>query len=77
MFRRVFDNIDADKDGYITSRDLKTTFSKMMVDSSESKIQKWISMRDVDQDGKVAFEEFIMSFDKLLLPDLPEMKEYP
>ena len=51
--KQVFNMLDSDKDGYISSEDLQTLIP------NDSEAQQMIREQDVDMDGKINYSEFV------------------
>ena len=55
----VFDQFDKDKYGKISSRELETAMQSMGQNPTVEEIQEMMKEVDLDQDGKISFEEFM------------------
>ena len=62
MIGKVFDAMDADKDGLLSALDVRTYFRAVGRNASDAVVRKWIEARDVDLDGAVSLSEFIASY---------------
>jgi hypothetical protein len=62
MIRQIFEQMDIDKDGVLSFDDVRRYFISKGRNESEVFIRKWISSRDIDQDGAVSLLEYISSF---------------
>lgn len=62
MIGQVFAEMDADKDGLLSPADVRTYFRSMGRNASDGIVKKWITSRDIDQDGAVSLGEFIASY---------------
>jgi len=69
MVRMAFNRLDLNHDGMISAEDLRTAFRQMGVDAGDRRVRQWIKERDIDQDERVSFEEFVVSFGALFQPD--------
>uniref|UniRef100_A0A1I7YW51 EF hand n=1 Tax=Steinernema glaseri TaxID=37863 RepID=A0A1I7YW51_9BILA len=56
--RAVFDELDVDGDGYITRSELRIAFQRMGHTLSDQDIKAIYKHVDINQDGKINFEEF-------------------
>ncbi|KAI8389256.1 hypothetical protein BD560DRAFT_381041 [Blakeslea trispora] len=56
---RVFEMIDTDKDGQISSADLKRGISLFGKSVSDADVEDMMSSADVDGDGLINYEEFL------------------
>ena len=68
MIGQVFADMDADKDGLLSPADVRTYFRSMGRNASDGIVKKWITSRDIDQDGAVSLGEFIASYSLQLDP---------
>ena len=68
MIGQVFADMDADKDGLLSPADVRTYFRSLGRNASDVIVKKWISSRDIDQDGAVSLGEFIASYSSQLDP---------
>ena len=68
MISRVFEVMDADSDGQLSVADVRAYFRTIGRNASDLSVRKWISQRDVDQDGSVSLVEFIASYSQQLDP---------
>ncbi|ESO07720.1 hypothetical protein HELRODRAFT_170263 [Helobdella robusta] len=57
--KEVFQLFDTDKDGSITSRELKTVLNALRIDTTDQETKDMISSIDLDGDGTVDFDEFL------------------
>jgi len=64
--RRTFDEIDFDKDGKISAKDLAKWRGPS---ASEREISRWVRERDLSHDGTVSFEEFAACFSFAVAPE--------
>jgi WD40 repeat protein len=62
MITRVFQTMDVDGDGLLSTSDIKAYFLSIGRPSTDAVIRKWIRDRDVDQDGVVSLEEYVASY---------------
>lgn len=68
MIRRVFETMDADKDGLLSMGDVRAYFRTIGRNANDLAVRKWISSRDIDQDGAVSLVEFVSSYAMQLDP---------
>lgn len=68
MIRSVFEMMDSDKDGVLSMSDVRSYFRTVGRNASDLAVRKWISARDIDQDGVVSLTEFVASFAMQLDP---------
>ena len=68
MIRRVFEAMDGDKDGLLSMGDVRSYFRAIGRNANDLAVRKWISMRDIDQDGAVSLSEFVASYAQQLDP---------
>ena len=52
--RQVFNMLDSDKDGYISSEDLQTLIP------NDSEAKQMIREQDIDGDDRINYEEFVL-----------------
>lgn len=57
--REAFDHLDSDKSGFITKEDLRQILGK---DYSDAKAEQMVKDADLNNDGKISFQEFIHQF---------------
>ncbi|MEM9458293.1 MAG: EF-hand domain-containing protein [Myxococcota bacterium] len=57
-FRRAFDEVDLDKDGYLTVADFQRISKAEGAPLTEEQAKEMIEMADKNEDGKVSFEEY-------------------
>ncbi|CAM4776317.1 unnamed protein product [Rotaria magnacalcarata] len=57
--RRAFKCFDTDNSGYITTSELHEVFRRLNRDISEHRISEVLSAVDMDNDGKISYEEFV------------------
>ena len=63
--RRDFHKYDADGSGYITKDELKLVLKKRSkLDFSESQLQEMLNDADLNSDGKINYEEFVVMMTK-------------
>lgn len=55
----AFDRLDSDNTGYITAQNLCKLLGK---DYSPEKVQDIIEHADVDHDGRISYEDFVLGF---------------
>lgn len=63
--KAVFDELDADGDGFISRSELRTAFQRMGHNLSDRDIKAIYNQMDVNRDGKINFEGdkyFIFNF---------------
>lgn len=68
MIKSVFHEMDIDGDGLLSVSDVNSYFRAVGRESTEVSARKWISARDIDQDGAISLVEFISSFSLQLDP---------
>lgn len=68
MIVRVFEGMDADKDGLLSAADVRAYFRSVGRSATDGIVHKWIASRDVDQDGAVSLAEFVASYSLQLDP---------
>ena len=56
--RATFDNLDKRWDGYLDADEIHTALREYGLDASLSKVEKIVERMDVNNDGRVSFEEF-------------------
>lgn len=60
LFRQDFDAVDDDKDGCITYHEIQTMLEKQLGQTPHpAQVQQILSEFDIDQDGKVTFQEYM------------------
>ena len=57
-FKKAFDEFDVNKDGHITSSELKTVLKKLGQNPTDQEIAEFIKVCDVDKNGTIEFGEF-------------------
>lgn len=57
-FKTVFDQFDVNKDGHITSSELKTVLNKLGQNPTDEEIAEFIKVCDKDKNGTIEFKEF-------------------
>lgn len=57
-FKKVFDQFDVNKDGHITSSELKTVLKKLGQNPSDEEVAEFIKVCDKDKNGTIEFGEF-------------------
>jgi hypothetical protein len=68
MIYRVFEIMDADRDGVLSVSDVRSYFRSIGRLSDDVTVKKWIRNRDIDQSGTVSLPEFVASFAHQLDP---------
>ena len=68
MIQDVFKKMDVDGDGLLSVNDVRQYFRAIGKYASDVEVRKWISSRDIDQDGTVSLSEFIASYSLQLDP---------
>lgn len=61
----LFDEIDADKSGSISTSELKIIYKKMGLTFTDAEIKQLIHEVDTDNSGQIEFDEFIKLLDKI------------
>jgi calmodulin len=59
-YRDAFEMFDKDKDGNITAKELANVMRSLNQDPSEQELHDMISEVDVDGNGRIDFEEFVV-----------------
>lgn len=59
FLREIYDVFDEDKDGYISCIEIKTILAKFGFEHSLKDIDEMIQEKDLDQDGRINFDEFV------------------
>lgn len=62
--KRVFQEFDAEKKGFIEAQGIKRVLRRLHIDYTESDIDLMIKMADTKGDGRVDFEEFLQIFNE-------------
>ena len=57
-FKKAFDEFDVNKDGHITSSELKTVLGKLGQCPSDEEVKEFIAACDIDKNGTIEFNEF-------------------
>lgn len=57
--REIFWVFDRDKDGFISCIEIKSVLSKFGFEHSLKDIDEMIQEKDIDQDGRINFDEFV------------------
>ena len=60
-FKQVFDSYDENKDGHISSSEVKTVLNKLGQYPTDEEIAEFIKVCDVDKNGTIEFNEFCRS----------------
>jgi len=60
--KKVFQEFDAEKKGYIEVHGIKRVLTRLRIDHTESDIDLMMKMADTKGDGRVYFEEFLQIF---------------
>ena len=60
--KKVFQEFDAEKKGYIEVHGIKRVLRRLRIDHTESDIDLMMKMADTKGDGRVYFEEFLQIF---------------
>jgi len=62
---RLFREVDADSDGYISHKEAKRAYRKLCKalnrECSKEVIERWLEEADFDHDGRISIEEFKLS----------------
>ena len=64
-FKKQFDLFDKNKDGHITSAELKEVLGKLGQNPTDEEIAEFIKVCDVDKNGTIEFGEFCTYLVKL------------
>jgi hypothetical protein len=62
LLKRVFEKLDLDKDGFVGIEDLQTHLRSAGVIKSQNFARDWLKEKDIDQDGRISLEEFLLHF---------------
>lgn len=62
--KRVFQEFDAEKKGFIEAQGIKRVLRRLHIDYTESDIDLMIKMADTKGDGRLDFEEFLQIFNE-------------
>lgn len=54
----MFDSFDVNKDGHITSSEVKTVLKKLGQNPTDEEVAEFIKVCDVDKNGTIEFNEF-------------------
>ncbi|ELR14478.1 uncharacterized protein ACA1_192080 [Acanthamoeba castellanii str. Neff] len=73
--KAAFDLFDTDGNGSISATELASILKKMGTEASESELKDMIHEIDVDGDGEIQFEEFLLLFSRHKKNQLPEDEE--
>lgn len=60
--KRVFQEFDAEKKGFIEAQGIKRVLRRLRIEYTESDIDLMIKMADTKGEGRVDFEEFLQIF---------------
>lgn len=63
-YRDAFDMFDRDRDGSITSKELSNVMRNLVRDISDAEIKQIIQEVDIDGNGIIDFEEFVVMMNK-------------
>jgi len=63
-YRDAFDMFDRDRDGTVTSRELASVMKSLIRDVSELEIKQMIQEVDIDGNGVIDFEEFVIMMNR-------------
>ncbi len=63
-YREAFDMFDRDRDGSITSKELTVVMKNLVRDITELEIRRMIEEVDVDGNGIIDFDEFVMMMNR-------------
>ncbi|KAL4237816.1 hypothetical protein ACF0H5_002528 [Mactra antiquata] len=76
-FREAFSLFDKDGDGTMTTKELGTVMRSFGLDPSQRELQEMVAEVDVDGNGEIDFDEFLMMMAKKLndVDHEAEMKE--
>ena len=73
---QAFKDLDEDGTDYIKVQDLKLALGRVYIELSDQELFKTISEVDVDNTGRVAFENFLeIYYQKKILPGLDDQKQ--
>ena len=57
--REVFNVLDIDGSGFISTKELKQVMTDLGDNPSDSEVEELMRYADIDGDGKVSYEEFV------------------
>lgn len=59
FLKEIFNVFDKERDGYISCSEIKVLLSKFGFEHSLKDIDEMIQEKDLDQDGRIDFKEFV------------------
>lgn len=59
FLKEIFNVFDRERDGYISCSEIKVLLSKFGFEHSLKDIDEMIQEKDLDQDGRIDFKEFV------------------
>jgi len=63
-YREAFDMFDRDRDGSISSKELTMVMKNLIRDISDAEVKKMIEEVDIDGNGIIDFDEFVMMMNR-------------
>ena len=57
-FKQIFDQFDVNKDGHITSSEVKTVMNKLGQNPTDEEVTEFIKTCDTDKNNTIEFSEF-------------------
>ena len=64
QIRKMFKKLDQDGNGYITRKEFKTVMRKQRGKYSEKQLDEMLKEADINGDGKIDYDEFVISMTK-------------
>lgn len=55
----AFHQFDADHNGFITASEMRTCFQRLRIGYSDAEIQRVLAAMDINQDGRVSYDEYM------------------
>ena len=57
-FKKAFDYLDVNKDGHITSKEVKTALKKLGMNPPDEEVKEFFKICDTDKNSTIEFSEF-------------------
>jgi calmodulin len=73
MFRKAFDEFDADGSGEIDASELNHLVKELGLTRTEKEIAEMVAEVDEDSSGEISFDEFAVMLAEMMMEDNPEM----